>query len=101
MGKKVATAFKPRIFYFGGRDYDYNDWYGYSRIDGWVCRSDRDCEWIDQNLGCDDREFSINLVNAPWPWKVSLLEDVVAKMASFLIKIMVPVIVLTADYLAK
>ena len=44
-------------------NYNYNQWYGYSRIDGWLCRSDRDCEWIDQNLGCDDREFSVNVVN--------------------------------------
>lgn len=71
--KKIGKAFKPKIFHFGGRDYDYNQWYGYSRIDGWVCRNDRDCEWIDQNLGCDDREFSINLINAPWPWKAELV----------------------------
>jgi len=28
---------------------------------------------MDRNLGCDDREFSINLVNAPWPWKAELV----------------------------
>jgi len=71
--KKIGKAFKPKIFFFGGRDYDFDEWRGFSRIDGWLCRSDRDCEWMDRNLGCDDREFSINVVNAPWPWKAELV----------------------------
>ena len=60
---QIGKAFKPKIFFFGGRDYDFDEWRGFSKIDGWLCRSDRDCEWMDRNLGCDDREFSINVVN--------------------------------------
>ena len=53
-------------------DYDYDDmsdydnnvnffeeWDRNAQIDGWVCRADVDCEWIDVNLGCDDYEFNI------------------------------------------
>ena len=39
--------------------YSFEDWDRNARIDGWVCRADVDCEWIDPNLGCDDREFEI------------------------------------------
>jgi len=70
VSKKIKKSFKP--FRFGGRDYDYDEWDQYARIDGWVCRNDRDCSWLDPRLGCNDYEFSINLINAPWPWKAEL-----------------------------
>jgi len=71
--KKVGKAFRPNIFYFGGINYGFDDWNRYAQLDGWVCRNDRDCQWIDQFLGCDDREFNLRLVNAPWPWKAELV----------------------------
>ena len=58
---QIKKSFKP--FRFGGRDYDYDEWDQYARIDGWVCRNDRDCSWLDPRLGCNDYEFSINLIN--------------------------------------
>ena len=58
--------FKPSVFYYGNYDYDhpytFDDWNRNAQLDGWVCRSDRDCEWIDPFLGCDDREFQLNRV---------------------------------------
>ena len=39
-------------------DYEFNEWYRSARIDGWICRNDQDCNWIDDHLGCDDRSFS-------------------------------------------
>ena len=38
--------------------FSFDDWSQNANEDGWVCRSDVDCDWIDSNLGCDDREFS-------------------------------------------
>ena len=37
----------------------FQEWDRNAQIDGWVCRADVDCEWIDENLGCDDYEFNI------------------------------------------
>ena len=35
---QIKKSCKP--FRFGGRDYDYDEWDQYDRIDGWVCRND-------------------------------------------------------------
>jgi len=72
VAKLIKKGFKPNLFSFGGRNYDFDEWDRYARIDGWVCRNDRDCTWMDPNLGCDDRKFAITLINAPWPWKTEL-----------------------------
>ena len=41
-------------------------------MDGWVCRDDKDCTWIDPNLGCDDREFSLHSVNVRYTFKIKV-----------------------------
>ena len=49
----MSNLYRPD--YYGGLGYgDYNR---YMRIDGMVCRDDRDCTWLDQNMGCDDRSL--------------------------------------------
>ena len=54
------------MFYYRGYDYDnpytFDEWNRNAQIDGWVCRSDLDCEWIDPDLGCDDRQFELSSV---------------------------------------
>ena len=64
--QQVGKLFKPSVFYYGNYDYDhpytFDNWNRNAQVDGWVCRSDRDCEWIDPFLGCDDREFQLNRV---------------------------------------
>jgi len=74
VGYKVSSTlgFSYRPLYYGGHYYTYNNWNSYARVDGWVCRDDRDCTWIDPNLGCDDREFSVKYINGAWPWKNDL-----------------------------
>ena len=42
--------------------YSFDDWNRNTHVDGWVCRNDVDCVWIDSNLGCDDREFDLNKI---------------------------------------
>ena len=54
------------MFNYEGYDndnpYTFDAWDRNARIDGWVCRTDRDCQWIDPNLECDDRQFTIGQV---------------------------------------
>ena len=61
---QIRPSFSPGIWYYGGYHgpFGWNQWDQYARVDGWVCRSDKDCTWIDQNLGCDDREFDLNSI---------------------------------------
>ena len=42
--------------------YSFDDWERNAPIDGWLCRSDTDCEWLDSHLGCDDNEFEMSSV---------------------------------------
>ena len=42
------------------RSYTFEDWKQNSDIDGWVCRNDLDCDWIDEKLGCDNRNFLLD-----------------------------------------
>ena len=42
--------------------YSFASWDRNARKDGWVCRSDEDCEWLDPHLGCDDNEFEMRNV---------------------------------------
>ena len=48
-------------FHFGG-DFDFDDWNDWQQADGFLCRYDSDCQWVDRRLECDDREFNINSV---------------------------------------
>ena len=43
-------------------DYDFDDWNRDAILDGWVCRNDQDCTWIDENLGCNDYEFNLDQI---------------------------------------
>ena len=38
-------------------NYNFEHWNRIAESDGWVCRNDIDCLWIDDNLGCDARQF--------------------------------------------
>ena len=40
-------------------NYDFDDWDRDAQLDGWACRNDQDCTWIDENLGCNDYEFNL------------------------------------------
>ena len=66
MEKQIGKSFKPSVFYYRGYDndnpYTFDDWDRNAQKDGWVCRTDRDCEWIDPDLGCDDRQFELSSV---------------------------------------
>lgn len=35
----------------------FNDWNKWREIDGFMCRDDNDCKWIDQKLDCQDYEL--------------------------------------------
>jgi hypothetical protein len=40
-----------------GRGWGFNDWNRWREIDGFMCRDDNDCKWIDERLFCQDYEF--------------------------------------------
>lgn len=54
---QIGKKFKPKKFKI-----KFDDWDRYAKKDGWVCRNDDDCTWIDSYLGCDDREFVLSAV---------------------------------------
>ena len=53
---------KYKSIHYGGRDYDFDEWNNGALIDGWVCRNDSDCTWIDERLGCNDYGFESNKI---------------------------------------
>jgi len=43
---------------YGGRGgWGFNDWNRWREIDGFMCRDDNDCKWIDERLDCQDYEL--------------------------------------------
>merc|ERR1711894_835084 len=66
MGTKIRKNFNQGLYY-GDDDYDFDDWNRDAKVDGWICRNDLDCTWIDRNLGCDDRSFSSSQIRGNWP----------------------------------
>jgi len=72
VAKNVHKLFRPNIFDYNGVQYDFDTWDRNARVDGWVCRSDNDCNWLDPQLECDDREFTITEIKGVWPWKAEL-----------------------------
>ena len=61
IGKKFNKGLK-----FGDSDFDFDDWDREARVDGWICRNDQDCNWIDDHLACDDRDFSSSRLNVSY-----------------------------------
>ena len=53
---KLASKFSSRGSGWGN-SYKYNDWNDWREADGFLCRSNKDCQWIDNNLNCEDYEL--------------------------------------------
>jgi len=53
---KLASKFSSRGSGWGN-SYKYNDWNDWREADGFLCRSNKDCQWIDDNLNCEDYEL--------------------------------------------
>ena len=44
--------------------YNFNQWKTWRKADGFLCRNDNDCNWLDRNLECDrvqDFGWTINV----------------------------------------
>jgi len=48
---------------YGGHHYGYREWNRWREIDGFMCRNDKDCNWIDQRLYCQDYELKFQPSN--------------------------------------
>ena len=59
--------------------YSFASWDRNARKDGWVCRSDEDCEWLDPHLGCDDNEFEMRNVQVWWFFRTHVISILVYK----------------------
>ena len=62
---KIGKKFNKGLN-FGDNDFDFDDWDREARVDGWICRNDQDCNWIDDHLACDDRDFSSSRLNVSY-----------------------------------
>ena len=59
---KLATKFSRPGF---GNSYKFNDWNDWREADGFLCRSNKDCKWIDDNLNCEDYELDFTPLVSP------------------------------------
>merc|ERR1712013_966626 len=64
--KKMAKKKKKSKFHIdldieeqGDDDYMFNDWDKWRQADGFMCRDDNDCNWLDEDLRCENYEMSI------------------------------------------
>jgi len=42
---------------YGGHRYGYREWNNWREIDGFLCRNNNDCNWVDSRLYCQDYEL--------------------------------------------
>ena len=56
-GYKVAKLEKKFSQPGFGNSYKFNDWNDWREADGFLCRSNKDCQWIDDKLNCEDYEL--------------------------------------------
>jgi len=54
---KATKKFAKRVF--EGPKFEYNTWNSYRRADGYLCREDIHCNWLDRNFECQTvKDFS-------------------------------------------
>ena len=56
-GHKVAKLEKKFSQPGFGNSYKFNEWNDWREADGFLCRSNKDCQWIDGKLNCEDYEL--------------------------------------------
>ena len=44
------------------KSYEFDDWNDWREADGFLCRNDNDCQWIDERLSCEDYELEFTPV---------------------------------------
>ena len=64
-GYKVAKLEKKFSRPGFGNSYKFNDWNDWREADGFLCRSNKDCKWIDDNLNCEDYELEFKPFVSP------------------------------------
>ena len=43
---------RERAKYYDGPSFDFDTWNTRRQADGFLCRNNNDCRWLDNNLGC-------------------------------------------------
>ena len=75
ISKAIEPSFNlryPNLVFNNGTPFTFKAWKQLANLDGWVCRSHKDCDWISLELYCDTKSFNVTEVNASWPWKSQL-----------------------------
>ena len=74
ISKVIEPSFKRRYpnVVFNGTPFTFQAWVRLANVDGWVCRSHADCNWISHELYCETELFDVTEVKASWPWKLQL-----------------------------
>ena len=75
ISKAIEPSFNlryPNSVFNNGTPFTFNAWKQLANLDGWVCRSHKDCNWISHELYCDTKSFDVAEVKASWPWKLHL-----------------------------
>jgi len=54
--KKAEKKYKNQEQKFGGT---FNQWDSWRQADGYLCRNDTDCSWMDEDLRCESYDVSI------------------------------------------
>jgi len=62
---KLSTRFSGygNGYGYGGRHYGYREWNNWREIDGFMCRNNKDCDWVDPRLYCQDYELKFQPSN--------------------------------------
>ena len=75
ISKAIEPSFNlryPNLVFNNGTPFTFKTWKQLANLDGWVCRSHEDCNWISHELYCDTKSFNVAEVKASWPWKSEL-----------------------------
>merc|ERR1711971_746226 len=63
---KTAAKFSSFVWGYNSQDWSFNDWNSWRQADGFLCRNDNDCNWLNNNLECQPvRDFGWS-INSNW-----------------------------------
>ena len=62
ISKAIEPSFNlryPNLVFNNGTPFTFKTWKQIANLDGWVCRSHKDCDWISRELYCDAKSFNV------------------------------------------
>merc|ERR1712136_76834 len=62
---KLSSEFSKKKKSKKSYKFDFDDWNDWREVDGFLCRNNSDCNWVDEKLFCQDYELKIT-PNSAW-----------------------------------